>query len=112
MLVDFPLDVATARLPANSVTVEMDLPGYRIRPAGHLRQIKKAADAINCAERPLVYAGGGVILSGASAELNELVQKANERTESEMNHTDKLANALEAVLDNDQQIEVAQAHSS
>jgi hypothetical protein len=27
-----------------------------------------------------------------------------------MNHTDKLANALEAVLDNDQQIEVAQAH--
>ncbi|MFM1827211.1 MAG: hypothetical protein RLY67_592, partial [Pseudomonadota bacterium] len=40
---------------------------------GHLGQIKKAAQMILSAERPMVYAGGGVILSNASAELTELV---------------------------------------
>jgi acetolactate synthase-1/2/3 large subunit len=75
--VDLPLDVSIAPVPNHDGPVKLDLPGYHPRTEGHLRQIKRAAEAINAAQRPLVYAGGGVLLSEASGELNELVQKAN-----------------------------------
>ncbi|MBN1435498.1 MAG: biosynthetic-type acetolactate synthase large subunit [Sedimentisphaerales bacterium] len=77
VLVDLPVDIATARLHYEPGEAVMDLPGYRVRQTGHMRQIVKAAEALNAAERPVIYAGGGVILGGAWAELNNLVQKAN-----------------------------------
>jgi len=77
VVVDLPLDVSTAPAPKQDGPIKMELPGYHPRTEGHLRQIKRAAEAINASQRPVVYAGGGVLLSGASAELNELVQKAN-----------------------------------
>lgn len=77
VVVDLPLDVVTALAPLGRGAADMDLPGYRVREAGHMRQIKRAAEAINASERPLVYAGGGVILSNASEELRTLVEKAN-----------------------------------
>jgi acetolactate synthase-1/2/3 large subunit len=77
VVVDLPLDVSIAPAPKQDGPIKMELPGYHPRTEGHLRQIKKAAEAINAAQRPVVYAGGGVLLSGASAELNELVEKAN-----------------------------------
>ena len=55
----------------------MDLPGYRPRTEGNLRQIRLAAEAINRAERPIIYAGGGVISSGGSDELRELARKCH-----------------------------------
>jgi acetolactate synthase-1/2/3 large subunit len=77
VLIDLPADVSANKAPLYNNNKEMDLPGYRIRQGGHTRQIMRAAEAINTAERPVIYAGGGVILSDASAELNQLVQKAN-----------------------------------
>jgi len=77
VVIDLPLDVATSVASLNKNQPEMDLPGYRIRSGGHVRQIKRAAEAINKAERPVIYAGGGVIISDASKELTELVRKAN-----------------------------------
>lgn len=44
---------------------------------GHSRQIKKAAELILSAKRPVIYAGGGVILSDAAPQLTELVQLLN-----------------------------------
>jgi acetolactate synthase I/II/III large subunit len=77
VVVDLPLDVSVAEAPRQEEPVKLNLPGYHPRTEGHFRQIKRAAEAINAAKRPVVYAGGGVILSNASAELNEFVQKAN-----------------------------------
>jgi len=77
VLIDLPLDVSTTVIPFKNDNLEMDLPGYKVREAGHLRQIKRAAEAINQAQKPVIYAGGGVILSNASKELTELVNKAN-----------------------------------
>ncbi len=53
---------------------QIDLPGYRpvIRP--HSKQIREAARLMAAAERPVLYVGGGVIRSGASQELRELVE--------------------------------------
>lgn len=77
VLVDLPVDVSVDKAAVVGGNIPLDLPGYKVRTQGHLRQIKKAAEAINAAQRPVVYAGGGVILANASQELRELVDKAN-----------------------------------
>jgi acetolactate synthase-1/2/3 large subunit len=53
---------------------EPDLPGWRPPTKVHARQVQEAAKAILAAERPIIYAGGGVINGNASAELLELVE--------------------------------------
>jgi acetolactate synthase-1/2/3 large subunit len=75
VVVDIPTDVEMAKLqePADLVP---RLPGYKPRTTGHMRQIKMAAEAINASQRPLLYVGGGVVLSGASGELRTIVDKA------------------------------------
>jgi len=76
VLIDLPVDVTTSELDGE-VNSEMQLPGYRVVVKGHPGQIKKAAQAINDSERPVLYAGGGVIISGAAEELAKLARKAN-----------------------------------
>ena len=78
VLVDLPKDIQVATL-CNDVAGngELDLPGYHPRVKGNLRQIRLAAEAINRAERPVLYVGGGVILANASGELRKLARKGN-----------------------------------
>ena len=53
--------------------VQMDLPGYRPPlSAGHPRQLEAAARVLQNAERPVIYAGGGIITGAASAALTRL----------------------------------------
>jgi len=76
VVVDLPVDVSTAQtdLP---VPKEANLPGYRPHVKGNMRQIRLAAEAINKAKRPLIYAGGGVIISEASELLRQLAEVAH-----------------------------------
>jgi acetolactate synthase-1/2/3 large subunit len=76
VLVDIPVDVATAKTDA-PIPDQADLPGYRPVVKGNRRQIKRAAEAINAAEKPLLYVGGGIIISGASDLVRALATKAN-----------------------------------
>jgi acetolactate synthase-1/2/3 large subunit len=73
VLVDVPADVSKAdvvyRWPAT-----LNLPGYKPTIRGHARQVKEAANLISKARRPLLYAGGGVLASGAWKELKELAE--------------------------------------
>ncbi|MEP6629941.1 MAG: acetolactate synthase large subunit, partial [Lapillicoccus sp.] len=73
VLVDISKD-ALQGLMSFSWPPQIDLPGYRpvIRP--HSKQIREAAKLMAAAERPVLYVGGGVIRSGASNELRELVE--------------------------------------
>ncbi|MEJ2004284.1 MAG: biosynthetic-type acetolactate synthase large subunit [Cyclobacteriaceae bacterium] len=50
---------------------------YIPKPAVSEEQVKKAAELINGAKKPLLLVGQGVILSGAENELKELVEKGN-----------------------------------
>lgn len=76
VLVDMPKDVQMAsKIPQPDV--QMNLPGYRPRRKGHLRQIKLAAQAICASERPVLYVGGGVILAEASEQVRQLARKGN-----------------------------------
>jgi acetolactate synthase-1/2/3 large subunit len=52
---------------------EVNLRGYHPNYEGHPRQVESAMRLLLSTERPVVYAGGGVILSNASGELAELV---------------------------------------
>ena len=76
VLIDLPVDV-TAQEVDGKVDSTMQLPGYRPMVKGHGGQIKKAAAVINAAQRPVLYVGGGVIISEASEELRQLAHKAS-----------------------------------
>ncbi len=55
----------------------IELPGYRPVLRGPEEQIRQAAAYINAAERPVILAGHGIILSGANDELRELAERGN-----------------------------------
>ncbi len=69
VLIDIPKDVLTNQAPEPGPPEEIIRRGYNPTLKGHLRQIEKALSLIAEAERPIIYAGGGVIASDASAEL-------------------------------------------
>jgi len=56
---------------------EINLRGYRPTNKGHSGMIRRAAEAINKAERPIIISGHGIIWGDASNELVELSEKAN-----------------------------------
>jgi acetolactate synthase-1/2/3 large subunit len=69
VLIDIPKDVSTNTVKAAPVPDKVTLRGYNPTYHGHKRQIEKALQMIAVAQRPVIYAGGGVISSNASAEL-------------------------------------------
>jgi acetolactate synthase-1/2/3 large subunit len=76
VVIDLPVDVTLAECDGK-IPEKIEIPGYKPRYEGNARQCKIAAEAINASKHPVVYAGGGVISAGASAELAELAEKAN-----------------------------------
>jgi len=76
VLVDLPKDVLQEQTHYVPVS-EIHLPGYKVYTEGHAGQIRRAAQMIWEAERPMVYAGGGIVSSGASDELRRLVELAD-----------------------------------
>jgi len=76
VLVDIPVDVGTSTTEF-VYPEKVELRGYKPNYEGHPRQIRKVAEAIRESKRPLIYAGGGIIISGAHRELLELAEKAN-----------------------------------
>lgn len=74
VVIDIPVDVQIHETeflyPKDAV-----IRGYNPTYMGHIGQIKRAAKAINTSKRPIIYAGGGIILSGAHKELYEFSTK-------------------------------------
>ncbi|MFC1925150.1 biosynthetic-type acetolactate synthase large subunit [Chloroflexota bacterium] len=75
VLIDIPKDVFT-EMADFQYPGKVNLPGYKPTLRGHTSQIKKAALLINEADRPLIVAGRGIIVSRAYEELKELSEKA------------------------------------
>jgi acetolactate synthase-1/2/3 large subunit len=70
VLIDLPKDVSNKPIEYEFPEPEpVTLRGYQPTLRGHAKQIEKAIELVFEAERPLIYAGGGVISSDASAEL-------------------------------------------
>jgi acetolactate synthase-1/2/3 large subunit len=73
VLVDITKDVFQGQGHYQPVAA-VHLPGYKVFTEGHTGQIRRAAQLIHEAERPLIYGGGGLIAAGASPELRETVE--------------------------------------
>ncbi|MEA2315406.1 MAG: acetolactate synthase large subunit [Solirubrobacteraceae bacterium] len=73
VLVDIPLDLSRADIDYEPVS-DVHLPGYQPRVEGNQKQIRQAAKALAAAQRPVIYAGGGVVNANASPELTEFVR--------------------------------------
>ena len=74
VLVDLPKDVLAAKA-VFEYPKTIALRSYNPTVEGNIKQIKKAAELLNEAKRPLLYVGGGVISSNASAEVRALADK-------------------------------------
>lgn len=76
VVVDMPKNVIADSHEFNYDT-EIDIRGYKPTKLGHHNQIKKAADILSKAKRPLLYVGGGVIMSNGAEELRVLARENN-----------------------------------
>jgi acetolactate synthase-1/2/3 large subunit len=74
VLVDIPKDISMHKC-VYEYPREIEMRSYRPVDKGHAGQIRKAVQLLLQAERPMIYAGGGVILANAAPELNRLVDK-------------------------------------
>jgi acetolactate synthase-1/2/3 large subunit len=74
VLVDIPKDISMQKA-LYAYPKEIEMRSYKPVDKGHAGQIRKAVQLLLAAERPMIYAGGGVILANASDELNRLVDK-------------------------------------
>ncbi|MCU4186531.1 acetolactate synthase large subunit [Acidiferrimicrobium sp. IK] len=77
VLVDVPKDILQAELDwwwPTDADLAASLPGYKPTTKGHPRMIKEAARLIAAAERPVIYAGGGILKARAAEALKELAE--------------------------------------
>ncbi|MGQ0803787.1 MAG: acetolactate synthase large subunit [Actinomycetota bacterium] len=73
VLVDMPKDVSNQEMDWYWPD-DVDLPGYKPNTKGHPKQIKDAARLMGEAERPVIYAGGGILKARAAEALRELAE--------------------------------------
>ncbi len=76
VLVDLPKDV-TAAVLNKPVQDQVHLPGYHLRELGTSSEIERAAQMINQAKKPVIYAGQGVLQSGGYELLRQAAVRAN-----------------------------------
>ena len=75
VLIDIPKSVQLESCEPD-YDAELNLPGYSFdKPRAKPEQINQIAAAIKLAKRPVIYAGGGIVLAEASDDLRELVAK-------------------------------------
>jgi acetolactate synthase-1/2/3 large subunit len=76
VLIDMPKDVANNRMewywPEPG---DLDLPGYHPMTVGDPHLIRRAAELLLAAERPVIYAGGGILKARAADGLRELAER-------------------------------------
>jgi acetolactate synthase-1/2/3 large subunit len=77
VLIDIPKDVQNAKIEFEYGTDPIELPGYHPPEKATDDHVAQALELINNAERPIILAGHGVLISGAMKELQELAEKGN-----------------------------------
>ena len=75
VLIDVPIDIQNATISRFKYPEEVVLRTYKPTVKGHAVQIKKVIKELEKAKRPIICAGGGVILSNAQGELTSFAEK-------------------------------------
>ncbi len=76
VLIDIPKDIQTIS-GSPEYPEHVDIRGYHPNETVHIGQLKKAYRMLKGAKRPLILAGGGVRIAGASGKLLEFAEKMN-----------------------------------
>ncbi len=74
VLIDFPMD-ALKEVCEEESSLDINLRGYKLPGKANESQIKKVCEALKKAKKPVLLAGGGINLSGATDEVREFVKK-------------------------------------
>lgn len=74
VLVDIPKDITAARCEFE-YPKDISIRSYNPTVKGNKRQIRRAIDLMLESKRPILYTGGGVVLSGGAAELTQLARE-------------------------------------
>ena len=77
VLIDVPIDVQQDDLKRFSYPEEINMRTYKPTVKGNMAQINKVIKELEKAKKPLIYAGGGVLLSNAGKKLQEFAIKNN-----------------------------------
>lgn len=76
VLIDLPMDIQAEQIEYN-YPKQVKIRGYKPTVEGHIGQIKKIIKLLEHSKKPLVCAGGGVVLGNASEELREFINKSD-----------------------------------
>lgn len=77
VLIDIPKDVQNEKAEFRGYPVgTLKLPGYQVPDAADPRDIGEALEMIRLAKRPLILAGHGIVMSGATQQLRDLAELA------------------------------------
>jgi len=77
VLVDLPRDVSQAVLDDFDYPEKISIRSYKPATSGHPLMIRRAAELLNDAQRPVIYCGGGIIASGAHEQVAAVARKVN-----------------------------------
>ncbi|NLV20652.1 MAG: biosynthetic-type acetolactate synthase large subunit [Syntrophomonadaceae bacterium] len=75
VLIDLPKDIMERTIEFTGPAQDINIRGYRVLKGYNSGQVLNAANLINAAQRPVIYAGGGVVASDAAEELLAVVEK-------------------------------------
>ncbi|MHB0939267.1 MAG: biosynthetic-type acetolactate synthase large subunit [Armatimonadota bacterium] len=77
VLIDMPKDMASAMIEFHWDDVQLRLRGYRPTVKGNTKMIRRAAEEMLAAKRPVLYVGGGILRANAAQELTALARLLN-----------------------------------
>lgn len=75
VLIDVPIDVQNAEIKKFEYPESISMRTYKPTVKGNAAQLKKVAEKLSKAKRPIICAGGGVMLSNAQKEIREFANK-------------------------------------
>src|SRR4051812_9430346 len=75
LIIDIPKDVQTRQIVGSDWDPPMQLPGYQADARATRQQLQQLLDMVRNSRKPIIYAGGGIVASGASNHLRQFAEK-------------------------------------
>lgn len=77
VLIDFPMDLLKQEFDYPNEDEEVNIRGYKLMGRANESQVKKVAEAIKGAKKPVILAGGGIVISDAMNEFRRFVKETD-----------------------------------
>lgn len=74
VLIDFPMDILKQEFDYPDEDEDVNIRGYKLMGKANESQIKKVAEAIKAAKKPIILAGGGITISDATNEFRKFIK--------------------------------------